>query len=752
MGRLRETRSIGPLVWALAAGAALIATAPDAAAQAKDKPAKAQPKKAPKKPKDAPKDEAKEAPKEPPKDEGEQPKDEAKEPGDAPKDEQPKEPPPPEEKPPPPEEKKDEPPLLGPPPASEPKPKEPKAATKADESKAGGEKGTAGVKTDDKDKEKDKDKTRPKPGDDGTPAPSEVFAEDWWTLSRPTFEIHGYFRVRSEFFHNFDLGRVDVPKSYFPRPADDSFTDINGQAHAVKLCGDSGNPSDFQNCDSRSQTTANMRFRLNPELHISDNLRIRAQIDFLDNIVLGSTPEGYANQPSASGGGYQVVARGGYAPLGAFSSTQWAPVGGVNSTKDSVMVKRVWGEYSSPIGQLRFGRMPSHWGMGMLVNSGDGYDSDWQSTADRIMFFTGHPGWDLYGAFAWDFANSGPSSASLLEQQGQPYDLAIKDDVHQWVFVVVRRRNDQTARKELAAGKPVVEGGAYFVYRHQTLANDTTATATGAQLGQDPLNVGQGYVRRQADAFIPDLWFRFRWKKFRFETEAALIGGTIENTLREGNNYTNNDDPTKNGWKLLQFGIAAQSELRLLEDKLRIALDFGYATGDDDVDSIAPLGQELQPQKTLNRTYSTFRFHPDYRVDLILFRNILTRVQGAYYFKPTVGYEFLRDPDGQKIGGDASLIWSRASQFVQAPGNAHDLGVELNFRLYYQAKDGVLNDDLEKMGGFFTSLEYGVLFPLGGLGYLPGQVTSYAAFQQPGDKPLDTSTAQTVRWFLGILY
>ena len=89
---------------------------------------------------------------------------------------------------------------------------------------------------------------------------------------------------------------------------------------------------------------------------------------------------------------------------------------------------------------------------------------------------------------------------------------------------------------------------------------------------------------------------------------------------------------------------------------------------------------------------------------------------------------------------------------MQAPGHARDLGVELNFRLYYQAKDGVLNDDPDQMGGFFTSLEYGVLFPLDGLGYLPAQVTDYAVFQEEGDEALDTETAQTVRWYLGILF
>ena len=37
---------------------------------------------------------------------------------------------------------------------------------------------------------------------------------------------------------------------------------------------------------------------------------------------------------------------------------------------------------------------------------------------------------------------------------------------------------------------------------------------------------------------------------------------------------------------------------------------------------------------------------------------------------------------------------------------ARDLGIELNFNLYFQSKDGSLNDDPNKMGGFYTMLQY----------------------------------------------
>jgi hypothetical protein len=46
-------------------------------------------------------------------------------------------------------------------------------------------------------------------------------------------------------------------------------------------------------------------------------------------------------------------------------------------------------------------------------------------------------------------------------------------------------------------------------------------------------------------------------------------------------------------------------------------------------------------------------------------------------------------------------------------------------------------------------LQYGVLFPLGGLSYLPGQVKSY---ELAGLSAPDTSTAQMLRWWLGIMF
>ena len=587
----------------------------------------------------------------------------------------------------------------------------------------------------------------------------EIYAEDWWSHARPVFEIHGYYRLRAELFHNFSLGRVDGPNSaLWPMPSDNHYNARTGASFGPALCtGDesaesasaSDNPKDgLYPCKNKTQAGANMRFRLNPELHVSDNLRVMSQIDLLDNLVLGSTPEAYSNSPS-DGGGYRVTKRSGYSPIGAFDSTQSPPSDGRNSFRDSIRVKRAWAEYATPVGQLRFGRMPSHWGLGILANAGDGPDDDYQSTSDRIMFLTGLKSLDLYLGGAWDFSNEGATSDSLSQPQAQPYDLGQLDDVDQYVLLLVRRKDAELTKLALAQGNLVLNGGAYVVHRRQLIANegDGGTCANGAPtLGCPTENVGTGYVRRGASAWIPDLWLQLLYKKFRFEAEVVTIQGSIEST----------PDDAVNGRKIKMWGFATEFEQKLVEDRLKLEFKTGWASGDPDVygpidgaGGLSPGFTGLQPQLG-DDTISTFRFHPNYKVDMILHRNLLSRVQGTYYFRPSVEYDFIREPSGQRFGGGFAGIWTRASEFVQTPGHKRDLGIELNLSLYYQSKDGALNDNHDQPGGFYTMLQWGVLFPMGGLGHQEEETVLLE--QALGAGAAETSTAQMLRWYMGVLF
>jgi uncharacterized protein (TIGR04551 family) len=235
------------------------------------------------------------------------------------------------------------------------------------------------------------------------------------------------------------------------------------------------------------------------------------------------------------------------------------------------------------------------------------------------------------------------------------------------------------------------------------------------------------------------------WRKLRIEAEAATIQGQIGYVGSSLGAASLNNQNANSPVHVQEYGVATQTEFRAVEDKLDLQFGFGWSSGDPWATTLTA-GGGLRPETNGTGPISTFQFHPDYRVDLIFYRHILSRIEGSYYFRPSVDYDFIHHADGEKLGGGAAVIWSRASQFVQTPGHARDLGVELDAQLYYQSKDGSLNDDPSKIGGFYTRLQYGVFFPLGGLDYLPGQVSQTSGFDA------SLSPAQTLRLFLGIIF
>jgi uncharacterized protein (TIGR04551 family) len=572
-------------------------------------------------------------------------------------------------------------------------------------------------------------------GDEGA-----TYSEDWWTKSRPVFEIHGYLRQRTELFTNFTLGRVDAPGAapwLWPQPVDNSYPDANGQDNAVNLCGTADANGKFARCNRSSQVGANMRLRLEPELHVSDNLRIRTQLDLFDNLVFGSTPDAYALAPA----GTTASAGNRYAPIALFSNTQAPPTAGVNSVRNSLDVKRAWAEYASPIGLLRFGRMPFHWGLGMVYNAGDRFDSDWQTTVDRIGFSTAFAPLDLNVGISYDVISSGAiGSQTASVVGGQPTVTTPGVSVGQFSAFAVRRKPTQVTGLALARGEVVFNVGALATYRTQEIDYPVgTTPLTAATSAAAAPNAG--LERRDGWLLTPDVWMQILWRKLRIEAEVAANLGAIGTP--PGATATT---PTLT---VRQLGMVSETDFRAVDDKLRLGFGWGFASGDPWVQSLQPANGWDTRLDGGTSALSTFRFHPDYRVDLVFFRHLLTRVGGAYFFRPSVDYDFIRQANGQKFGGGLAVVWSRASEFMQAPGHARDLGVELDLQLTYQAKDGSFNDRLDRQGGFHATLQYGAFFPLGGLGYLPNDESGNV---RPTTVALTTSTAQTLRLLLGVTF
>jgi len=542
--------------------------------------------------------------------------------------------------------------------------------------------------------------------------------KDAWKDPQPVFTLHGYFRVRGEYQDNFDVGRSALPGQLVVDPPFGAFRPAGKDSLVPGGCGD-GNGNDGA-CGGNVLSFANMRMRMIPELHLSDYVRIKMWVDALDNVVLGSSPESFTTDPVSDSG---AIGSANY-PLDSFSSTVNPPEQGRNALQDSFLVRRVWAEVRPhDMVELRFGRMGWHWGLGMLFNDGANFDGDYSTDVDRVMVIGKFAGLHLMGAY--DFVSEG-----LIRQigsNGVSYDGAQKDDVDQWMLGVQRRADPEEQRLALAKGRPILNAGLTAVHRSQLLSlrsrgdpwlRDVNAT-------KDDVDV----IRRDLSMYTADAWVQFLYRGFRIELEAAAVLGSLENTSSTNAQQDNLD--------LMQLGAAFELEYRLLQDKLGLYLYSGFASGDSDVTGLSSQNNLLQQNRSDGKI-STFTFHPNYRVDLILWRNIMRRVSGAYYFRPGISYDLVHTPRGGLLGGRLDIVWSRASTPRQTWGDAADLGLEFDASLYYQSEDGPSFTD-----GFYSGIQFGALFPLAGLGYTSDQF----AGSEPG-----LTNAYTLRLLLGVLF
>jgi uncharacterized protein (TIGR04551 family) len=497
------------------------------------------------------------------------------------------------------------------------------------------------------------------------------------------FQLNGYLRFRAYLFHNLNMGyytQQSGPVSPFFIP----ISEIGGNG----MANSPGNPPSAcssrnkVNCRDDNSTSADMRLRLEPTINVTEQVRVKAQIDVFDNMVLGSTPDGYTLTGQRSDG----------VPLNAFSRTQVAPIAGYNSVLGSINAKRAWAEVKTPFGLLQFGRMPSHWGMGMLVNNGDCLDCDYGANADRVMFSTQL--WGHFFAFLWDWVATGPTTQIIgqPQDQGPVFNADTIDDVSQWILAVGKKDKPEELKEKIDQGKLVFNYGGYFVYRQQTWDESTNPQHV---TNNDPKQLQNALVPRNAKAFIPDIWLRLNWKKLHIEAEGAMIVGTI-------GNLTDFSPTVKGATSILSGGFTVKADYKLLHDALKIYFETGFASGDDSEDPNAQLNFRYATNIPVNNSINKFTFDPDYHVDLILFRQIIGAVQNATYFKPGVSYDIV-----DNFSARLDMIYALANRPVGYPGNSFNLGLELDAGLMYHNEEE----------GFYASLVYGVLFPFGALNF-----------------------------------
>ncbi|MEO8550059.1 MAG: TIGR04551 family protein [Kofleriaceae bacterium] len=528
------------------------------------------------------------------------------------------------------------------------------------------------------------------------------------------FELDGYFRMRTDWFKNFNLGFLDedaVGGAPFPRALSCNSTALNHP------------------CDD-SLSSANMRLRLEPTFNIDEDTSVHVQADVYDNLVLGSTP---INQDLS--GVYNTTFR---PPLGAFGNTQSPAVMGINSDRDAIILKRAWAEVGVPLGVLKVGRMPNHWGMGIHSNGGGkdpisgeyNYDADYGDTVDRVSFSAQIPGTPLRAMIAsdWDATRLVSNQTSANKgHEGHPFDLDDNDDSNAWVGVISKMDAPQDFRDAVDRGETVLNYGVYFEYKTQDWDYDLTGFTLGGAF--DPTK----FLPRGLKTYTPDLWGKLAIGASALEAEVVGQFGSITTLTDQGINGSAN---------IRKLGGVGRYTWKGVEGKLRLGVEGGFATGDQWDNTVQGntniayanlLGDPNVCNAQHTCTLTAFMFNRDYHVDLILWRQLYGAVTNAAYAKPFLQYDITKS-----IMFKVSNVTSFALKPVSTPGNGSVYGTEFDGDIGYNGNH------------IFAGVSYGVLFPFSAMAHPPddgAQTYGYGTLDANGQSNAkgDAGTAHTVQ-------
>ncbi|HEY4055951.1 MAG TPA: alpha/beta fold hydrolase [Kofleriaceae bacterium] len=444
------------------------------------------------------------------------------------------------------------------------------------------------------------------------------------------FTIHGSLRFREQSIYNGDLDRGldSTGKPLYPVPL-----------------------SGGQRID-----TSDMRARTDLAFYAPGvGVAVKARIDWLDNVALGGSPDLSNGSPATSPGQRPTTA----------------------------VVKRAWGEVLTPFGILAAGRMGAHFGLGIAANGGDCDDCDKGDAADRIAFVS-----PLFGhlfAIAYDIAARGPFTQS--NNGGHAIALETTDAAAGITFAVLKTHSPATLARRAEAGLTTVEYGAYVATRSQDKDVPATYLPTAAPV---TTFTSADLVGRGFSALNVGGWVRITRDGMRFEAEGVHARADIDNPSLIPGTVIDQKVTSR------QYGFAAQSDVTL--GPSRIGFDFGYASGDSapGFGAYPTIGQTATtpgsfdgPQADLPRdhTVDNFRFHPDFHIDQILFREIIGTITDAVYLRPHVAATLMQVGKGH-LEASAAFIASWAVEATSTPSGQASLGYEIDPELRYVHRDG----------------------------------------------------------------
>ncbi len=531
----------------------------------------------------------------------------------------------------------------------------------------------------------------------GAPAATTTSSGTTWDVPAvppaPTFpyvDYHGYFRFRPDLISNGHLGQAAVNGGGGGQSTKPITTSAILPPLSLWPANNASSQYASQVGKAAGETTlagANMRIRFAPTIHLSDSIRIYTTFDIMDNYVFGSAPDyaGALQRPDV--------------PLVAFSTSMRPGVIGV---------KEAYAEWKTMLGVLRVGRMSSNWGLGIFANGGggdgwdggrpteyyggprqtwegQGYDADFASYADRIAFVTKLG--PAYIALAYDFASQGLTAIDTTRPDGQARDMEESDDVHQVSLAVYSKPQTpaevEKRKKALLDDHDwVLDWGLYGMYRSQT--NDLASNTSTSDLTLNDALKGKSnqLMPRGATAYAGDVWGRFERRisfsrRLVIEMEMTMLAGHVDdaNTL---------PGSTPKVRDIMMYGGAFKSAFQ--NEGIGVYLEGGLASGDDTgCFGVYPVAGDASctlstADGKANDSITAFKFHKNFRVDNLLFRDIVGAVTNAVYLKPTFSINAYPFYAPQQLGLDVSVLKALAMNPAGTPGGGSDIGWEFDAR------------------------------------------------------------------------
>lgn len=441
--------------------------------------------------------------------------------------------------------------------------------------------------------------------------------------SELTWAAEGYYRTRGVFLTN--LAAAEATSLPYP---------VNGE--------------DFVIPEVRRTSYLYHGLRIMPKVSYGEAVSLHAQIDGFRDVLWGDNNGIFAAPLFATDASNQ----------GIYGTDQNRFFG--QGENLSMQLSRAWLDFKVPVGQMRVGRMPSHWGMGLLANGGgtgnidptvkkgdpqrrhldyffddDFGDNHFGSTADRILFITkpltiyksiaGFSDVDskLIVAYAFDKITESPFLPNEpFERRFRPFgqqgflSRGDNDDINE--HIVLALWNDPDL--DVMAATDELRVGVYSVFR------DSEESSTEPSVLNPNDNCGEfdGEIQPCIDTgslvWIADFWYRLRLGPYYSEAELFTIRGKTFGGIPF-------PSPNRKRRAEINSGVFRAGYLTPMWDGV---FEVGHASGDD----------RLEDENFKQRP-----MHPDFNVGLVLYEEILRELSARAYGPPFFSEA---NPDGAR--------------------------------------------------------------------------------------------------------